>query len=797
MQNRLRHSSFGLVPTIGVGNKSQSWSQYWASRANFFTTQRSGLELVDSYGGTNPSIQLPYLYAENNDEYARFVDSSRVLDIASNDEFTLCGWAKNETTEKTAYHAFAGKNVAGSLSGRYGIFQNVTTGYVSSLIQTSINTYTITSTIDHTDHAWRFLRMDVKQSTKKFRLFIDEIQIGADVDFLGTFGALPETAFFGIGVANANGGGGGTNWIDRGSYSDWYIYHKRLSAEEGTLLMSRGRVSGAVGYWDCVLRQDNILIDASGNGYHLTGVNLEKATHLKYGSNGSRQSLDIGYSLYENFPNKEIQIPYTQDGIALVGYTPSGYSKTTDVPGSVTGYNLADSYLQIAGWDRSNTTIFSYFARRTDLQFYYDADHVSWMHSSELTNFNLSNYFENDYRGLWFTKITDRVLTELIGCSSNLTGSDYNKAIRYTGETGLLKFDVIVAGHICAVNGAKMLKFDDVDTISLSLDYGATYPHTKVLVGVTEVQHAMIFDNGNIMFCSATKCYYSTDNLATYNESTVLDIAGDPFVASDRQNFRPWDCDHFEVTHDGVSLHTWGSYINAGTGVDVNINQWYTIDQGLTVKSGYKFHVSLPDVECRHIHFVKYDKYADKFYMGTGDDDVNHNNFMRGTYDSVTDVWTWVIIGQGAANSIWENSDFAVDDDYFYFTGELTLLLKGIRRSLKTDIANIATNQVRIWPVEEYSLAMFIDDNYYIHCESFNNSTKVYAHINFSVDGKRYISRQFDNIDLGSVAFGGYHCIGKLDNGYYLFQAISVGELVTTNYTEGPTLLIKPSKIEV
>ena len=770
---------------------NSSWSSYWAALLKDLWIKedsRNGLELTDSLGGTNPVIQLPYLYAEDTDEYAKFIDSGRDLDIGANDQFTLCVKAKSELVGKTAYRAIAGKIVAGTTNGRYGIFQNITDGYISAVLQTSSTSYVISSTIDHTDGVCRFIRMYVNQTTKKFGLVINESLID-EIDFLGIPGNIPTTAFFGLGVANASGAGGGTNWIDRGSYYGCYVYHKILSVSEGASLMNGGSVAGAVAFWDCNLRQDNILVDASGNGYHLTGVNLNKATNLKYSSNGNQHCLNIGYSLYENFPNKEIQIPYTPSGIPLTGYTPSGYTKTVDVSGSLTNYNLADSYLQIVGLDRSDTDECTYLARRTDLQWYYDVNNVSWIHSSELLNNTLSNYFYSDYRGLWFTKITDRLLTELIKCSSNLIGVNYEKAIKYTGESGFLKFDVIIEGHICAVKGSKVLKFDDIDTLSLSLDSGTTYPITKVLTGVTEIQHAFIFDNGNILFCSMDKCYYSNDNLSTYQESTVTGIDGNPFVPGTGQNFRSFVSDFNEITHDGVKLHTWGAYATSGTTESDNINQWETTDGGVNVKSVYKFHVSIPDVECNHVHSIIYVPSLGIFLMTTGDNDVGHNNLMSGIRDGGSGVWAWSVLGSGAADSIWELGSTSSDDTYLYLVGEASTY-KGLKRLLLTDLANVATNQVKVYDTNVSSTVISNVNGILV----YNDRGAVDGYnLNFSLNGKKFFTRQFTEILLGEN-LSAYYPKGYLDNGYILFQCLSAGE-DAVNFTDGATLLIKPTEI--
>jgi hypothetical protein len=753
--------------------------------------------MIDSLGGASLPIQLPYLYKPTGNEYAYVADNG-ALDIANNlgvnpatpggdTGFTICGWFKSETTSKADTRHLGGKPGTNTTNGIYFFAANITTGYIFFQFRTSTNWFYVLTDIDFTagGSPWYFLRADINTTTSKLRLFINEIQYGADVDFTGSISALANVYEFMIGSGNG-AGGTGVQKTALSSHSDTYIFPFLLTTGQGATLMARGSVPGATFYTDCVLHSDNYIIDVVG-GRNLTGVNLLKATKLKYNQYGSQQALTVGYTRYVDFPNKEIQVPYKSAGVPST-IVPAGYMVVENNPVSPNGHNLADSYIAVAGVDRSDTTVCSYLARQTILQHYYDSLNVSWVHSSELTNFNLSNYFNDDYRGLRFSKITNRVLMEFYTYLTNKTGSDYEKPIKYSGETNILKFDVIVAPHICAVNGLKVLKFDDVHTLSLSLDGGTTYPTTLVTT-LNEVEHAFIFNSGNIYFFSGTKAYYSFDNLATYAECSVKGIDGNDYVAGTLQNFRALRTDFDEIIHDGVVLHTFGAYVTSGTAMDTNINQWEIIDGATTINSVYKFGVSLPTAVCRHIHYIVYDSVSDTFFMGTGDDTNPKDNLMRGSRSGGT--WTWVILGSGAGTSIWENAGAGFDVDYFYISGEGTVEANmGFRRSLRTDIANIATNQERLFKTETYSVAFLKDVNYFIqgHGGSAGNDK-----ITWSQDGEHFITRKFSQLVVSSD-WGTYLPLGKLSNGYYVFTCIENGE-DENDYTLGSTLLIKPSII--
>jgi hypothetical protein len=757
---------------------------------------RSGLNLIDSLGGDPIPIQLPYFYKNAGNE-SLYVADNGALDIANNlgqnggvgdYGYTIAIWVKGAVATNASAAYIAGKNVAGGVNGRNGFDYGTNSKYDFSL-QSSGGYVNRESTVLITDQLWHFLLGDINITTHKARFFIDKIQIGADVDFTGTFSQMSNAYETYIGAGNA-AAGAGISAVSRIAVSDTYIYPFILTTSQHEALFNRQVVLGAKAHWDCVLKADNVCLDLSGNGYHLTGTNSLIETKKKYSDAGSRQGLELGYTRYVDFPNKDIFVPYTDSGDELTGYTPAGYTKDANYTGGAAFYNLCESYIAVPGLDRSSVTTCTYLARSTSIQNYYDSLNVSYVHANELSNYNLSNLFNDDYRGLLFTKITNRVLTDFYTYATNKTGVDYEKPIKYSGETNLLKFDVITAPHNCAVSGSKVLKFDDVHTLSLSLDSGATYPIT-LLTTLSHIDDAFFYDNGNIGFSDNTKCYYSDDNLATYQESTVLGADGEAFIAGTLCNFRSWDADWKEVTTKGVKMRVWGAYITSGTSEFVNINVWKTIDSGVTIVSDYLFGYSEPALIARHIHPIRYDSVSDTFFMSTGDSvpGYDRNNIMQGTYNAGTDTIDWVALGTGAAGSIWENTGFGFDVSWFYLACEGTsATTKGIKRLLRTDLANIATLQERI----------FISDKWIGGCLS-NNGDIVVQHagfsdlISWSKDGINFITRSFPQFTLADT-YGCYICKGYLDNGYYLFACLEDGETLD-NYMKGSTLLIKPSVI--
>lgn len=782
------HTGTGVSTAKGGGSGSRYWTQHLFDTDDlairYLENSRSGLTIADSLSTpvNDASIYLPHLNMNTGSLYA-YVNDNGGLDVAAND-FTLCGWFKNLMGNKSAYYYAAGKYVAASVIGRYGIYVNQTTGYWGAAAQSSGGTVSVNSTIDSTVAGWAFILIEVDQTNKKFRLFINNTQIGTDQSWTGSFSATGNNYRFYIGASNTNITGAATG-ITQVAAASVRVYHSLLNPTQKTTLYNQGHVSGTFAHWPL---NDINFYDING-AYHLTGYGITRS-HLAYGVNGSRQALDLGYSKYTLNKNKEIQVPYVDTSTAS-SVTPAGYIDEGDIVGISNGHNLADSYIILPTGiiDRSNTTQCAYPARLTTLQNYYDVNYKGGLNALELPNWNLSNYFNDDYRGKIFSKISSNKLKELFIYNTNKTGEDYHKVIKYTQETGILTFTATTDTHICATKGSKVLKFDDTHTLSLSTDGGATYPTTLVTT-LSQVAYAFIFESGNIYFFDDTKGYYSFDNLATYHELTVKGIDGNDYVAGTGHNFRTYGGDFDEVTAGSKKVHFWGPYVTSGTAESDNVNIWGLIDGQTTLKSYYKFGVSNPSAVCRHVHQVTYDTFVQKWYIITGDADADHNNFMRFTYDSDSDAITAEIIGKGDGSSIWENGGMAFDETHFYFSGEDNAD-RGPKSSLKSDIANIATNQKLLFAPDRAAIWYGIRDGYFILTEGGINGS---SHITFTADQVKFFTREFTQI-TPLVPYGCYLCIGKLSSGYFVFQCIENGETME-NFTKGTTLLVKPTILQ-
>ena len=383
------------------------------------------------------------------------------------------------------------------------------------------------------------------------------------------------------------------------------------------------------------------------------------ADNKRYSLYGSRYMLDNGYAVYMEQPaagGKNIYYPL--DGgknnfLALGSTSVANYYFSKTQSGSLVDHNGYDSLLQMVGdvWDRSDETIWSAAARGG----YYDptseATKKLW-HISELTNENISAWANEGYEGRCFVKVLNGVLKDIFTYATNKEGIYYTAIMNYCGNEnldfegfGAYTIDYSYDDHnVVATRGNKELYFDGINTLYLSLDGGANFPISKN-VGLSIITHAHIFLNGNILFCDHTKAYLSTDNLSNFAETTVLGIDGNAFVAGTLNNFRCLQYDHV-VLPSGTEMLIWGSYPTSGTAERTNINIWYSIDNGVTIKSCFKANTTTPVFDIRHCHCVNYNPVANEFLAAFGDGGLYDGaKNIKGVYDENLDTWSWTDTG--------------------------------------------------------------------------------------------------------------------------------------------------------
>lgn len=355
------------------------------------------------------------------------------------------------------------------------------------------------------------------------------------------------------------------------------------------------------------------------------------------------------------------------------------------------------------------------------------------------------------------------------------------------------------ASHICATYQDKILKFDDVGILSLSIDGGRTYSQTLDLTGVCNIiTRASFYANGNIMWASHTKCYYSTDNLATYYESTVLGIDGFTFIPSVYQNFFNLIYNR-SVIIDGVELEVWGTYsIETGTQYD-NINVWYTIDGGITIKSCFKQGVSLGGQKFRHIHAVSYNDADGYFVMQTGDGHLSPDEggnttpnciWNKGIYNWSNDTWSWTNICAVNYNDPKFSMGINFYNGYAIWAGDWTkkIFKESIAKLLTTPNDETTYQTLLTGDNDLEGLVGDSEDGVLIVTEWLNK--KLFISQNHGDTWTTYTLTGGPTLDT-SYGFGSYYCgQPKNNDGYYRFEVFAQGEEYKA-FTKGTCLMVR------
>lgn len=186
------------------------------------------------------------------------------------------------------------------------------------------------------------------------------------------------------------------------------------------------------------------------------------------------------------------------------------------------------------------------------------------------------------------------------------------------------------------------------------------------------ITFSYIFGNGNVLFATnKNELWLGKNGLTSITQKYLLNADGTPFVFHTPVNplypgiYFNFLCINRPMYQGGNEMLVWNNYVmydmpqmNGATPSIV----YYTKDQGETIKICYRFGYSgaadgtddgtasggltgnpLGDltnpVTCRHIHFVEYDVYENKWFIWTGEG----GTFLTGTYNAETDTWNWTV----------------------------------------------------------------------------------------------------------------------------------------------------------
>ncbi len=363
-------------------------------------------------------------------------------------------------------------------------------------------------------------------------------------------------------------------------------------------------------------------------------------------------------------------------------------------------------------------------------------------------------------------------------------------AIKRASVGGFKSYSFTTAtNHICCMKGLKWLKFDGAGVLSLSLDGGVTYPITLDLTGVCDIiTRSKMYANGNIMWANQTQCFYSTDNLATYNESTVLDINGDPFTPSTYDNFKCLTHNP-EIIIDGIEMDVWGAY-SIHT-VQTAINGWYTIDSGITIKSCFLNNSTIPGQNFRHIHGFNYHPTDDSYWLEYGD---ALSGWNKGSYNWDADEWSWVSVITEDGSGYHKSTGIQFYNGYAYWTSDTTDAAKhGVWKCPYEDVGVTEANYVQVRDLPSTAIGLFGDEGVMIVANY--SATSVDISWDYGVTWERTVLSGAPPVASGYMYFA---INGGDDNGYYRAD-VQEDPATETEYlsASGITLLMQVIKTKI
>jgi hypothetical protein len=252
--------------------------------------------------------------------------------------------------------------------------------------------------------------------------------------------------------------------------------------------------------------------------------------------------------------------------------------------------------------------------------------------------------------------------------------------------------NIIQSGNIIA-SIENVIVEQNGNTLHLSIDGGKTYCKSMIIPAIGVIKHIHIFSDYGLLLCTAQKAYYSTD-WEQLTESTVFGIDGNAFVPTTVDNFTITSKVANQQMLGNTEVLCWGNYSTDVATEYININIWYTVDKGQTIKSCFKFGTSIPyggsaALAARHVHHIDFNPVDNTFWCQTGDEDTTvYSHWLVGAYNTSTDVWTWTLIGSGNA---FKTGNMMFYGDYVYVSWDI--FGGGIKRCLYSDMGNSANHE--------------------------------------------------------------------------------------------------------
>jgi len=801
--------SLGVNLGIGLRNQlafgdgvpfSNDISLLYQSFSNGYLIEKSGLNAeIVGYPACS--------FIQGNAGNTFAISDNGNLDIASTGEISLSVWVKTGTNITDAQYVL-GKNIAGSINGRYGIY--IASSKFSIIAQNNTASKTLSSTSSILANTWYHVCATFKNGANG-ELYINKVRQGSGVA-IGTVSALPNANKFCLaGGTEITGATHGTCF--GGKLVDARVFKRILSESEIESCYNRTIVGDETGYWPITeFGAVKYLYDVSGNSYHLTNIGITLlAGAWSYDALGSQYFKSNRFSIWDG-DNKTIYVPFDKNGVALslVNNTNIDDVVYKQIDSAITTfYNLAPFLIdfnpldlvdvRLDVFDRSNILIHN-DASRASIS--YDSLNPYRIASSEIFDIDiLKTYFTDDYLWKVFPNVVGNsvqlynrnYLKELLVYSTKKIEVEKLKILTYTRDIDkFYKLDYYWENnHISALRDSKILVCNDAGGIKLSLDNGATYGALlNVSSDLTIVDFAHIFENGNIVFCSHRKVFISTDNLATYRQVTVYDINGNVYTPPADAPYLTFGYSSANI--NGQEILTWGNYAINALLQYVDVNLWYSSDNGETIKSAYKFNITPPVLDARHIHGVCFNENDNSFWMSTGDvsTDEDECHWLKGVYNTITDTWVWTLIGSddGGDNSFYKSVGFVFYNGYMYWgIDKTTPQRQGVWKCLYSDAGDSA-KYIRV-SNDAISLSFAGIGGEMIETSQGANKTVV-----TTIDGIKFKTQNL----IGGVTLDAtfpYICNnkGKGHHGYWCIDQMESGDTYPY-FTQGQVLMVKLNK---
>ena len=297
---------------LGLSNDIKDSLVWWLGKPVAdakYTNQVGDQDRVAAGGVVYPGRALAF---DGVDQEAYISDNSDLDINQASTDFCISANFKASSTDASQY--VLGKMINQSIDGRYGFYLTAA-NVVYGLFQTDSETVTQDMGIDgDTDTEFHLFTVRVDLSGKKIYFYTDEVlQNVGGTSYSGNFSALSNSYKFRIGAGNDDSPIGDPVLYTETEIRDVRIYHKDITSAANLASLQKGEaLGGDVAWWFCEGTDLLEVLDASGNGYHMTAANFDSTSFVE----GNWQSLMNKYGYAIDVTGAEIIGDVDFDGLA-------------------------------------------------------------------------------------------------------------------------------------------------------------------------------------------------------------------------------------------------------------------------------------------------------------------------------------------------------------------------------------------------------------------------------------------------------------------------------------------------